>query len=147
MKRGISATSVACLFGIASVSVILACHGCYVDDGFAPQNPDDVHLDYSLRTQYLSKNPDYIVNVFAATKNALGQLGYLRTGETQDKERVIVHARAPGDTVITVHLWKKVMDNREGVRREWVCVSVRYGDWGNCNESQAIITKITANLK
>lgn len=113
-------------------------------------NPDDQNATYStgaLQTRYLAKSPEYIENVFNATKKALDQLGYFRTGETPGKDRVTVYARAHGDVSITVDLYKKVVETKEGAKQEWIYASVRYGSWGNCKESQGIVSKITANLK
>lgn len=112
-------------------------------------NKDDSTATYvagSMTTRYLAKSPEYIENVFNASKKALDQLGYFRTGETPGKDRVTIYARAHGDISITVDIYKKIVETKEGAKQEWVYVAIRYGTWGNAKESQGIISKISANL-
>lgn len=113
-------------------------------------NPDDPQGNYTLgalESRYAAKNQDYVENVFNATKKALDDLKYFRTGETPGKDRVTVYARAHGDIQITVDIYKKIVETKEGQKQEWVYVAVRYGSWGNCLQSQQIVSKISANLR
>ena len=121
--------------------------GCETASGV--DNPDDSTGYYNMgafTTRYTAKSQDYIENVFNATKKGLDQLGYYRTGETPSKDKVTVFARAHGDVQITVDIFKKVIEAKDGSKSEWVYVAIRYGTWGNLKESQQIASKISANL-
>jgi hypothetical protein len=136
--------TLATLSAIASLSLT----GCGTAVGV--DNPDDSQANYNggaLVTKYAAKNQDYIENVFNASKKALDDLKYFRTGETPGKDKITVYARAHGDLEITVTIAKKVIETKEGQKQEWVTVAVRYGTWGNCQQSQQIVSKISANLR
>ena len=101
----------------------------------------------TLNVRYAAKVKNYIENVNTAAKKALDQLGYFRTGETPRRDGITHYARTHGDIEVTVDLDKRVIESKEGEKSEWIYVNVRYGSLGNCQQSQQIVSKITANLK
>lgn len=134
------------LAALASLAT-LGLTGC--DTAIGVNNPDNSTASYNMgafTTQYSAKSPEYIENVFMASKKALDQLGYFRTGETPGKDKVTIFARAHGDVQITVDIYKKVIETKEGAKSEWIFVAIRYGTWGNAKECQQIVSKITENL-
>lgn len=135
-------------FATLSAIATLSLTGCGTEVGV--DNASDSKANYSggaLVTRYQAQNQDYIENVFNATKKALDDLKYFRTGETPAKDKITVFARTHGDLEITVTIYKKVVETKEGQKQEWVYVAVRYGTWGNCQQSQQIVSKISANLR
>jgi hypothetical protein len=138
------------LLTFASLSAIasLSLTGCGNEIGV--DNNSDTKGTYSmgaLETRYEALNQDYIENVFNASKKALDDLKYFRTGETPAKDKITIFARSHGDIETTVTIYKKVVETKEGQKKEWVYVAIRYGTWGNCAQSQLIVSKITANLR
>lgn len=132
---------------LALAASALSLTGC--DTTYAVNNKADSNGTYQLGAatmRYPSQSPEYINNVFNATNQALNQLGYFRTGETPGKDKITVFARAIGDVEITVDIYKKVIENKDRSKQEWIYVTVRYGTWGNLKESQSIQSKISENL-
>lgn len=132
---------------LALAAASLSLTGC--DTTYAVNNKDDSNGSYQFGAatmRYRSQSPEYINNVFNATNQALTQLGYFRTGETPGKDKVTVFARAVGDVEITVDIYKKVLELKDGSKQDWIYVTVRYGTWGNLKESQSIQSKISQNL-
>ncbi len=114
-------------------------------------NPDDSTANYQnatgiLTTRYAAKSPEYLETVFDATKRALDELKYFRTGETPRKDGITIYARAHGDVKITVDVDKRVIETKQGAKQEWVYVRVQYGTWGNAKESQIIVSHISDHL-
>lgn len=135
-------------FATLSAIATFSLTGCGTAVGV--DNQDDSQADYrggALVTRYAAKHQDYIENVFNATKKALDELKYFRTGETPGKDKITVFARAHGDLQVTVDIYKKVVETKDGQKQEWVYAAVRYGTWGNCQQSQQIVSKISANLR
>lgn len=134
-------------FAALSALAMLGLTGCGTAVGV--DNPHDSSGNYAfgaLETRYASNGENYIETVFNATKKALDQLGYYRTGETSRQNGVTVYARAHGDIEITVTLTKRIIETKDGQKNEWVYSSIRYGTSGNCQKSQQIVSKISANL-
>lgn len=132
---------------LASISA-LSLVGCGTAVGV--DAPDDSSGNYSVGTlnvRYAAKGENYIENVNNATKKALDELKYFRTGESPRQNGITHFARVHGDIEVTVTLDKRVTESKEGVKSEWIYVSVRYGSWGNCQKSQQVVSKISANLK
>lgn len=107
----------------------------------------DANTTGALTTRYAAKTPDYIENVFNASKKSLDELKYFRTGETPRKDGVTIYARAHGDIAITITLDKKITTGSDGATMEWVDVSIRYGTWGNVAKSTEIVSQISNHLK
>lgn len=136
--------SIVALASLASLGLV----GCGTNVGV--DNPDDTNGSYTqgnLVVRYASKNENYIENINNAAKKALDQLGYFRTGETPRQNGITHYARAHGDIGISVDLAKRVVESKEGEKSEWIFVTVRYGTWGNCQKSQQVVSKISANIK
>ena len=138
------------LLSLAAVAALatLGLTGCGTNVGV--DTPDDTNGNYAqggLTVRYASKGENYIESVNNAAKKALDQLGYFRTGETPRQNGISHYARTHGDIEITVDLNRRVVESKEGEKSEWIYVNVRYGSWGNCQKSQQIVSKITANLK
>lgn len=114
-------------------------------------NQDDSTATYQnvtgvLTTRYSAKSPEYLETVFDATKRALDELKYFRTGETPRKDGITIFARAHGDVKITVDIEKKIIETKQGAKQEWIYVRVNYGSWGNAKESQIIVSHISDHL-
>lgn len=145
MKKLLSFASLAALTSIAAVG----CTPAGTDIGV--NNPDDDTANYMnatgvLTTRYAAKSPEYIENVFEATKRAFDELKYFRTGETPKADGTKIFARAHGDVQITADITKRVVTTKQGAKQEWIYVAISYGTWGHTKESQVIVSHITDNL-
>ncbi len=135
-------------FAALSAFASLGLTGCGTSVGVDnPHNSTGRYATGTLNTKYAASTEDYIENVNNATKKALDDLRYFRTGESPRQNGITHYARTHGDIEITVDLTKRVEEGKDGQKTQWVYVSVRYGTWGNCEKSQQIISKISANLK
>ena len=135
----------------ALLATSLAFVGCNTYVGV--DNPDNSSSLYSnvtgtLTTRYKAE-PEAVFN---AVKRAIDQQSDImkRMGETDHRSKdgdgfdTTVFARAIGDLEIKVGISK----SEDPITKEpFTLVTIKYGMLGNCEQSQQIVSKITANLR
>lgn len=135
----------------ALLAATLALAGCNTYVGV--DNPDQPSSTFSnvtgtLVTRYKA-SPDAVFNAVKRSIDAQRDV-MLRTGESESKRannelvEVSVYATAIGDLRIKVDI-EKVED--VVTKENFTQVTVKYGNLGNCEQSQQIVSRITQNLR
>ena len=134
----------------ALLATALAFTGCTTYVGV--DNPDNSGSIFSnvtgtLTTKYKAE-PEVVFN---AVKRAVDQQSDImkRMGETQHNSEgqlfdTTVFARAIGDLEVKINI-SKIQD--EKTKESYTQVTVKYGFFGNCEQSQQLVSKISANLR
>ncbi|MDR2981143.1 MAG: DUF3568 domain-containing protein [Puniceicoccales bacterium] len=136
------------LLSLAMLTALVAfpLSGCITQVGVNAKNStaDWNSMSGSLTVKYTDNT---IEDVFVATKKGLDQLQFFRTGETLPKDgksgSITVYARAIGDMNITVDIYTA---KNTKTKKEWTQAVIKYGTWGNLQESQKIVSAISENL-
>lgn len=134
----------------ALLATALAFTGCTTYVGV--DNPDNSGSMYSnitgtLTTRYKAE-PEVVFN---AVKRAVDQQSDImkRMGETQHNKdgeplNITVYSRAIGDLEVKINI-SKFED--EKTKESYTVVTIKYGFFGNCEQSQQLVSKISANLR
>ena len=134
----------------ALLATALAFTGCTTYVGV--DNPDNSGSMYSnitgtLTTKYKAE-PEVVFN---AVKRAVDQQSDImkRMGETQHNKEgeplnITVYSRAIGDLEVKINV-SKFED--EKTKESYTLVTIKYGFFGNCEQSQQLVSKISANLR
>lgn len=134
----------------ALLATALAFTGCTTYVGV--DNPDNSGSMYSnitgtLTTRYKAE-PEVVFN---AVKRAVDQQSDImkRMGETQHNKdgeplNITVYSRAIGDLEVKINV-SKFED--EKTKESYTVVTIKYGFFGNCEQSQQLVSKISANLR
>ena len=134
----------------ALLATVITFTGCTTYVGV--DNPDNSGSMFSnitgtLTTKYKAE-PEVVFN---AVKRAVDQQSdtMKRMGETQHNSEgqlfdTTVFARAIGDLEVKINI-SKFQD--EKTKESYTIVTVKYGAFGNCEQSQQLVSKISANLR
>lgn len=99
-------------------------------------------INGTLEAQVVGPKSSDIDSVFIATKKALDDLEYFRTGESLGKDSVIIYARAHGDIDITVKITRTATELPDGKMNDRITLAIRYDNFGNETQSIRIRNKI-----
>jgi len=137
-------------FPFALLAATLALAGCNTYVGV--DNPDQPSSTFSnltgtLVTRYKA-SPEAVFNAVKRSIDSQRET-MMRTGESDKRvnnelQEVTVFARAIGDLEIKVEI-VKVED--QVTKENFTQVTVKYGNLGNCEQSQQIVSRITQNLR